>query len=221
MDPTTQRLMMAAAGDGNPGYPVLVGNEGTPPVFGTVTSRALTMPANLLSGDLLVAVTVSSSGTSSLSLPAGWLTAAENTSGSPSRLKIFTRTAGASEPASVNLSSSVSSVIGGVILAFRFGTLDVVGSESGTGGVASGLTASRANSLLLGAWSDEASYGFVTGPTGMDLLSGNSGTFLSQPPSYRVHSQLVAAGATGTRTALFDGAARDVSAFLLSIRPNP
>lgn len=199
--------------------PQLVGTSTATPTLTDTTTKALSVPSGVENGDLLVAALFAGGGAASgWDLP-GFVLVVSDISAAPN-MALGYRVA-ASEPASYTMTTTLARKLGGTMLAFRGAAYDAVSSGGGTNGISSGVTASSADSLLLGFWGiDQSSVTFST-PSGMTSIAGYSDSYSGLfSPNWEIFSQSVEAGATGTRQSLVNGTPTNCSAKLLVIKPN-
>lgn len=162
-----------------------VGSAKTRVASGTLT---INKPAGVQAGDLLLAFVIQQ-GTSAITSPGGWTELIDS-----GGLAVAWLRAGAGEPSNYSFSGGTGAV-GGVIVAYRAASYDVVGAAS-TNGTASSITLSKNDSVEL-AFFAYVSGTTITGPSDMTTVETDTNT----PPFHLLEKLHLAAGATGTKTA--------------------
>lgn len=176
-----------------------------------VTSVNVNKPAGTVSGDLLIAFVHSDAGDSAATYtaPAGWTQNGTTSTATPGISKVFTKTAGGSEPSSYAFGSGVNSSIVIIIVCVTGQAtsspvnINATWATSNTAGqasqVAPSISPTVVNCLLLCSWSSNnnttASY---TPPGGMTEMQDAWSNWQFASAAYQA---LTATGATGTRTA--------------------
>lgn len=190
--------------------PTFIGKEFAESATQTNT-LTINKPAGTQSGDLMIAVLVNNSNTTwSLS---GW-TAQVDQSGH----MVLTKTAGSSEPASYAFNSTNSNACSGVVLTYRGGVLDAIGtyqSNTGVSVIDPAIPTVTANfSLLLGTASRRAQSATIAAPLGTRHIDNNANN-----PSFFVGEELINIGTTGTRRFEMGASTQSPTAGLFTIKP--
>jgi len=179
------------------------------------TSGAFALPANS-AGDLMVLFVC---GEPLNSDPTDWTLRQTSTGGGADGIKLYTKESTGNE-ASVTLSMSFITV---GINCYVFGSKDydvsAGGNESGSGTsiAAPSVSATTSSGILVCAWGTNATSGAITVPgtmTGITQVQGSGEIGIVQMKT--AYEQLVASGATGTRTATFASAFRRGKASLVA-----
>lgn len=171
-------------------------------------------PSGTLEGDLMVAV-MSSDGNLTWTGDTGW-TEVFDQSTAP-WLRVAYKTAGASEGASYTFTASGNAVLSGGIVTYRFAAYDTIGSvvQGTTPLVLTSISPSQSQSILLAFGGRNAASITLGTPTSMAARITDSN---ASAPSYKLCSQSVAKGPTGTRT-MTTGSATQVGGIMLAIKP--
>lgn len=194
--------------------PTFVGVSQTDTGGTNATSLTLNVPSGVQNGDLLIAAVFAGGGGVGDWAQTSWTWAVEQNDTSPD-LGIAYRTA-SSEPASYSFTTTSSRRLGGMIMAFRGASWDVAGTLATATYTASGITASEANSILIGAWGVDVSSVTWTAPSGMTEVSKYEGGNRANFAAYR---EDVGAGSTGTRAAS-TASTNNRSCVLFSVKPS-
>lgn len=198
----------------------IVGSEKTSPATGT--SLVINKPADVASGDLLVALVVAARrADDTWTGPAGWTERAQsNDGGNSPDIAIFTKVAGGSEGASYTFSYTFSSSLTGCIVALRGGTYDTVGAltrTSSTSRTIAGITVAAGGSTLLAIVAIMIGSETITPPSGMETLSSETG---ATSPNWAVLiGRPVPSGATGDKTATSTGS-NNGGSYMLAVSPS-
>lgn len=182
-------LLMAAGAAGLS----LVGAKSTPTATAS-TSIVGSMPANVQSGDVLIAVMVGAN-SATWTQPGGWSEAVDD-----SNIAISTRTAGGSEPSSYTFTASASTTATVTILAFRGCTYDGIGAFGAYGSSGAPTITAPSRTQVGGGITLAICYVLVSGgtfttPTGCSLISAYSVSGFGS--TIYVYSKAANAGATG------------------------
>jgi hypothetical protein len=158
------------------------------------TTLNINKPTGTLTNDILVAFLDSDSTTVTWTGPAGW-TEVSDISG---RVAYY-RTVGTSEGSSYTFTASGVNTSSGVMVAYRYAAIDVAGVWSGSStnpAVASAITTTAKNTILLHCCASSTSAITISTPTGYtSIVSNETGSF----PSYKVsYAQKASTGNTGT-----------------------
>lgn len=204
---------------------IMMGAEPKPVTFiasastqNTVNGNTLVVnkPAGTQQGDLMIAFMCEEGANFTFTGDTGWTEIADQ--GVRPNLRIAYKIAGASEGSSYAFTSSANNhLISGSILTYRNAAFDVIGSiaENARPLVVSGINVSiNASVLLAFLVRDQPSYTIPT-PSGMSVVVTDND---SSACSYRIFSQSVNAGATGSRSSDL-GTDVQVSGVLMSIKP--
>jgi len=193
--------------------PEFVGIASTNPADSSVTIT-INKPSGTLEGDLMVAVMASDSNTTWTG-DTGW-TEIFDQGGAP-WLRVAYKIAGASEGASYTFTASSNNILTGGIITYRYAAYDTVGSV--VNGVdpltLPSISPSQSQSILLAFGGRNAANVTVSTPTSMTARITDSN---ARAPSYRLCSQTVAKGPTGTRS-MSTGSTTAVAGIMLAIKP--
>jgi len=191
-------------------------------------------PAGVVEGDILLMFYLGGGGTHTVSSPAGW-SLDQNTSGfmdgTQSRRAVFSKVAGAAEPASYNFTRSTGSVDSiACMVAYRPGSatqLDSAGGnsiETGATHTGPGLTTSFNQAKKVNAWMANRTGGFgsiavTVPPAVMTSRGGVDGSSISRSDLLiSVYDETIPdAGATTARSLTYDNPA-DGSVSQISVR---
>jgi len=180
----------------------------------TTTSSTMTcaIPTGTAAGDILVLTYwywYDAKAGSPAAVPTGWTQRAfdYSDSGDAWRYAVYTKTAGASES---SITQTGTNWLAGQMnmIAISGGTaVDVVGTLSNSGGVASSVTTTTSTDLLVGTWMaiQIATARPITAPASMTSRVTTSVTNTVAFTSNVATQTLTASGATGTRTATTAG----------------
>jgi len=165
---------------------------GVSPVVTTASSPtlALALPTGTIDGDLLVTTAVSSAA-ATWTCPAGWTEVLDGPSG-PNILvawKIATN-----EVAPINFVATGTPSLRGCMMGFRLAGFDVAGVMS-TDGTAASINTTGPRDILIDVFGSAIVSNTLVYPTGMAAVT----TPFVTAPSFALFSQLIDAGATGTR----------------------
>lgn len=181
------------------------------------TSLVVNKPAGTQAGDLMVAVMAG--GTSSgftWTGDTGWNELADQSS-KPS-LRLAYKVAGSSEPASYTFTATANQTLAGCILTYRNAAYDTIGTflTATTPMPAPSISPSANYSMLIGAFANGATSTTCSTPPGMTArVTDNDAT----TPSYLVAEEIVAAGATGTRTSDIGTISNGGAGILMALKP--
>ncbi len=147
------------------------------------TSLVVAMPSGVVSGDALIAQVTVSGTAAAVTAPAGWTSVRSSTNGTALRQITYRRQAGASEPSTYSWTFSTATAASGTVLAYRgalgasFVNVSSGATGTGTSLIASSVTTTVANALLVDLYGVAASTSFVP-PAGMTFRSevSSSGT---------------------------------------------
>lgn len=164
------------------------------------TTTVVNKPVNTADGDLMIAVGSSRNiSAQTWTVPAGWNEVRDQNG--PPNLLVAWKIA-ASEGANWTFTLSNSAEKACAVITYRGAAYDTVGASvvtsSGTGDIAASQITS-AGGVLLAAYAKNATSSTFSTPTGMSVLTGDINNAASDA-SLNVFSQIVSAGATGTRT---------------------
>lgn len=210
-------LAAAAAGSGSPPTILSVATA----TITTGTAVEVTKPTGVASGDLLLAF-CTSQGSTTWTGDTGF-TEVRDVAGAPT-LRVAYKVAGGSEPATYTFTAFSSGAHRVVLAGIRGGTYTAISATTGTatsGGncAAPSVTAAAGSSLLLAFFviNNSGSSGSFPDPTGMTSEYQSTD---SRSPDVALFSEVVAAGATGTRSSDHTSASGDVKALLVVIAPS-
>jgi outer membrane protein assembly factor BamB len=197
---------------------------------GSPGSIAITKPAGILKGDVLIAVIAVRPDTLTITVPAGFTLERrqDQTTGNPNSVAVYRKIATASEPANYTFTATGNTGIAGGIMAFsgvdNTTPVDVSASSaivSGTAFAAPSITTTVANTMIVTAHEFSSSERW-TPPTGMteavdvaSLAPSNSGG-VAVEGNYTTQAAI---GATGTLTANAAGNADTGATVTLALRP--
>lgn len=204
---------------GAPPKITVVGVEKTSP--STSTSLVINKPSGVVSGDLLIAFTVTSNRADGVfSPPAGWTEQAQsNDGGNNPDIAVYTKTAGGAEGASYTFTYGSSKSLSGCIVALRNATYDTISAltrdASTTRNIAS-VTVANTRSALLAVIAITGGSQTITPPTDMTALTSESGG--TSPNWSVVFKRPVPSGATGAKTATSTGSANS-GTYMLAVSP--
>lgn len=167
------------------------------------TTITLNKPAGIVAGDLMVAMFyVESASQPNLTPPSGWVSKGDNAGeSSVTKVEVFTKVAGPSEPANYSFTSSLTITVGsGAIAAYRADGAIIEGDSVFTGIqstgplVASSVTTARPDAKLL--------CGFMTAGLGTGVAGMTARVALDNGArDVAIFDQdIPSSGATGTRT---------------------
>lgn len=206
-------LIMAAAGSAGLPAPTFVGSAFAATALSA--SLSISKPTGVAEGDIMIAF-LQHNTTATWTQPSGWTELVDTGTAS---ISVAYKVAGASEGSSYAFSCTDTHERSGYILAYRGGSFDVIGSVSSATSLSSltipSVTSALDNSILLCMFAHTLSAISATAPSGMSTISSDSN---ATAPSSAIFSQVVQAGATGTRT-VFSSSAGGRSGVLLSIKP--
>jgi hypothetical protein len=183
----------------------------------------VTAPASMVAGNLLVAVVMGNSGTTTITTPAGWTQAAqENPAGNPGSCAVFTKTATGSEPTSYTFDEPSGFSYMGVAVLQYSGTsgLDVapafnVATASTTACTAPSVTPSGSSDTWVTAFCSFQGYSFST-PTGMTARTSSAASNVSV---FTFDKGLTSSAATGTAASTQSASQEYVGVSLLLAQP--
>jgi Bacterial Ig-like domain len=192
----------------------------------TATSLVIPAPGGLVSGDVLLAV-VSARGAPTITAPAGWTLVRLDINATTMRQAVFVRTAGGAEPGSYTFTlSSAQSAAGGIVAYSGVDGSSPIDAHGGqinaasTSITAPSITTGGPDRMLVGFFGT-AALTTITPPAGLTERFDQTVPATNQ---YKVTSEtgdaLVAAGATGPRTALAANSAANVGQ-VVALRPAP
>lgn len=197
--------------------PLLVGTASTQN-GSTGATLTISKPTGTTQNNLMIAIMVSGNDVGTTwTGDTGW-TEIKDQNASPD-LRIAYKIAGASEGDSYTFTNSSSAdYLSGCILTYRNAAYDTIGTvgtaTSGGNCTAAQITVANNMSILIAAFAnDRDSVTFPT-PAGMSAVISDSG---ANSPSYAIFSQLVNAGASGTKSSDCSGSSGYVAGVLLSI----
>lgn len=179
---------------------------------GSATSLVIPKPTGVAQGDLLVAVM--SGGAVTWTGDTSWSERIDQ--GADPSLRVATLEAGGSEPASYTFTASSSAVVVGQILAFRFATYDTIGSIAtitGDGDLVMSQITMIGGFLVAGVVSNGQPSRTHTTPAGMTLTEQK----FNDSSSISCFYQVLAGGATGSRTSTMAGGGGGNAGVLASI----
>lgn len=179
---------------------------------GSATSLVIPKPTGVAQGDLLVAVM--GGGNVTWTGDTSWTERIDQAAGVG--LRVATLEAGASEPASYTFTASASTTVVGQILAFRFATYDTIGSIatlSGDGDLVISQITMLGGFLVAGVASAGQPSRTHTTPSGMTLTEQK----FNNGGSVSCFYQVLAGGATGSRTSTMAGGGGANAGVLASI----
>ena len=194
--------------------PVFVASATTNPTS-PASTLTINKPTGTLEGDLMVAV-MCADGNITWTGDTGWTEVSEQ--GGAPWLRIAYKVAGASEGASYTFTASSSgNTLSGGVVTYRYAAYDTIGSivQGANPLVLASIPPSQSQSILLALGGrNEASVTMGT-PTSMTArITDNN----SRAPSYKLCSQTVAKGPTGTRS-MSSGSSTAVAGIMLAIKP--
>ena len=181
------------------------------------TTLVVNKPSGTQQGDLMVAVMAG--GTNSgitWTGDTGWTEVADL--GAKPSLRLAYKIAGSSEPSSYTFTGSNSITLSGSILTYRSAAYDTIGTfvTSTTPAPAPSISVSANYSMLIAAFANGATSTTCSTPPNMTArVTDNDAT----TPSYLVADELVAIGATGTRTSDIGTISNGGAGILMSIKP--
>ena len=218
MDPTSQRLMMGAAGSSGAAAIEFVASAQAQN-SGTVNTVVISKPTGVQQGDLLIALCITSNDRSWTG-DTGWTEVVDQ--GVKPSLRVAYLVAGASEPSSYTFTISNNSSASGVIAAFRYAAYDTIGSiaTGSASGVqtASAITLSSASSAILAFFAHDGSSRTWSNPTSGLISTASDSDAASS--SWALYRQLnLSSGSTGTRSATCSSSAGSFACILVGIKP--
>lgn len=199
----------AQAGDG----PITFVNSAQTQNASAGTSISISTPSAVAVGDLLVALLSSEGNCHPWNQPTGWTLVTDSTYRD---MALIWRVADGSEGSSLAFTCTNSYRLSGTVVAYRNAAFDVLGAyatENDDPVVAPQITVSFANSLLMAFYRRRASSITFSVPSGMSTVATDAD---ATNPSWRVFSEAVGAGATGTRSSS-GSTPNSVSGFLFSL----
>lgn len=192
----------------------------TTPTPDTVASVTLAIPAGTIAGDLLCVIICRQPNTQTVTAPGGWTVAVDHDSAAASRrVYVAYKVCGASEPAAA-FTFSGSGFTGASLLSYRGATTVTAGTVTSHGATATltaaGITMPSAGILLamFYAYAGGSEASLSTPPADMTQRAYVLyGSFVYMP----IFDQSVAAGATSTRTAVFNRALSPTLSLLIGL----
>ena len=217
MDPTSQRLMMGAAGSsGAAAIEFVASAQAQNAVTSTVV---ISKPTGVQQGDLLIAFCAAGNDRNWTG-DTGWTEVVDQTV-KPS-LRVAYLVAGASEPSSYTFTLNGNSSASGVIAAFRYAAYDTIGSiatnSSTSVQTAPAITLSSANSAILAFFAHDSTSRTWSNPTSGLVSTATDSD--GNAPSFALYRQLnLSSGSTGTRSATCSNTAGSLACVLVGIKP--
>ena len=188
---------------------------------GAVTSVTINKPTGTASGDIIVIGVVGGHITMNSTFTLTGFTEQMDV-GVVTNCALYTKTAGASEPASYTITCSNSARFAAVCAVYRSASVGVIGSVSanatGSSVAAPSITVAANSSLLLGLFfaNQDSNPAEFTAPAGMSLVIRDTDT--ANVPAIAMFSQVVNSGITGDKTSSIN-IASGARAILMSLSP--
>lgn len=181
------------------------------------SSLVINKPAGTTTDDLMVAVCLNGGGTATWTGPSGWTEIADLNGRPLSGVYYRKATSADSSVSSYTFTSNPNRTLAGSIITLRYADYDTIGtSTSGSDPlILPAVTASLSQTMLLAVAGRDAASISPSIPTSMTSVALQNDT---TAPSYRVFTQLVPKGSTGTRSTTV-GSSTNVNGLMLVLKP--